>query len=315
VKLGVAFAWHVHPWEDLLALVQRSEELGFAAAFIDGDVSMLDSSSERDVLDGWTVTTALLARTRRIQIGSIRLVHHWNAARLAQAAATAERIAPGRLSFVVSIGDRPNDERFGLRQPPAGERIRWLDETLTAVRGLWCGDAVTLDGRYVKLDAARVRPIPPGGTIPIAIAARRTRMLELVAAHADTWEVNLPPLANRVGAAAAALAEACARRGRDPDAVRRSLWIFTRVNPGLEPAAALPEYRARNPWFAEIPDAEIATGLVVGSAAQCRQRLAELAGELSLDLPVLDLSGLPAGPAGRLLEALAPAINEVDAGT
>ena len=65
MKLGVAFAWHVHPWEDLLALVQRSEELGFAAAFVDGDVSMLASNSERDVLDGWTVTTALLASRER----------------------------------------------------------------------------------------------------------------------------------------------------------------------------------------------------------------------------------------------------------
>jgi alkanesulfonate monooxygenase SsuD/methylene tetrahydromethanopterin reductase-like flavin-dependent oxidoreductase (luciferase family) len=313
VKLGVAFAWHVHPWEDLLALVQRSEELGFAAAFVDGDVSMLASGSERDVLDGWTVTTALLARTRRIQIGSIRLVHHWNAARLAQAAATAERIAPGRLRFVVSIGDRPNDEGFGLRQLSAGERIRWLDETLTAVRGLWRGDAVTLDGRYVRLDAARVRPTPPGGAIPIAVAARRPRMLELVAAHADTWEINLPPLANRVRAAAAELAEACARRGRDPGAIDRCLWIFTRLNPALEAAAALPEYRARNPWFGEIPDSEIATGLVVGNAAHCRRRLAELAGELSLDLPVLDLSGLPVGPARSLLEALAPGVNKVDA--
>jgi alkanesulfonate monooxygenase SsuD/methylene tetrahydromethanopterin reductase-like flavin-dependent oxidoreductase (luciferase family) len=315
VKLGVALAWHVHPWEELLALVQGAEALGYAAAFVDGDVSMLASGSERDVLDGWTVTTALLARTQRIQIGSIRLVHHWNAARLAQAAATAERLAPGRLRFVISIGDRPHDERFGMKKLPAAERIHWLDETLTAVRGLWRGDAVTLGGRYVHLDGARVRPVPPGGGIPIAIAARGPGMLELVAAHADTWEVNLPPVPSRVQAAAAALAEACARRGRDPGEIGRSLWIFTRVNPSLEGTAALEEYRKRNPWFAEIPDAEIATGLVVGSAADCRRRISELTQELSLDLPVVDLSGLAAGPARRVMESLAPANTSVDAGT
>jgi hypothetical protein len=52
VKLGVAFTWHVHPWEELLALVRRAEELGFAAAFVDGDISQLASKSQRDVLDG-----------------------------------------------------------------------------------------------------------------------------------------------------------------------------------------------------------------------------------------------------------------------
>jgi alkanesulfonate monooxygenase SsuD/methylene tetrahydromethanopterin reductase-like flavin-dependent oxidoreductase (luciferase family) len=315
VKLGVALAWHVHPWEELLALVRRAEELGYAAAFVDGDVSMLGEHRERDVLDGWTATTALLAHTRRIQIGSIRLVHHWNAARLAQAAATAERLTPGRLRFLISIGDRPHDERFGLAKLPAGERVRWLDETLTALRGLWRGDDVTLDGRYVQLHAARVRPVPAGGRIPIAIAARGPRMLDLVAAHGDSWEVNLPPVAGRVRMAAARLAEACRRRNRDPAEISRSLWIFTRVDPLLDTAAALRQYRELNPWFSAIPDAEIATGLAVGNAADCRRRIAELARELSLDLPVIDLSGLPAGPARRVIDSLAPENTEFDAGT
>jgi len=315
VKLGVALAWHVHPWEDLLALVRRAEELGYAAAFVDGDVSMLGEHRDRDVLDGWTATTALLAHTRRIQIGSIRLVHHWNAARLAQAAATVERITPGRLRFLISIGDRPHDERFGLAKLPPGERIRWLDETLTALRGLWRGDEVTLDGRYVQLAGARVRPVPVGGRIPIAIAARGRRMLDLVAAHGDSWEVNLPPLAGRVRAAAAQLEEACRRRGRDPREISRSLWIFTRVDPSLDAAAALRQYRELNPWFRAIPDSELATGLAVGSAADCCRRIAELARELSLDLPVIDLSGLAAGPARRVMEGLAPENTEFDAGT
>jgi alkanesulfonate monooxygenase SsuD/methylene tetrahydromethanopterin reductase-like flavin-dependent oxidoreductase (luciferase family) len=315
VKLGVALTWHVHPWEELLALVRRAEELGYAAAFVDGDVSMLGEHRERDVLDGWTTTTALLAHTRRIQIGSIRLVHHWNAARLAQAAATAERLTPGRLRFLISIGDRPHDERFGLTKLPTGERIRWLDETLTALRGLWRGDTVTLDGRYVHLDGARVQPVPAGGGIPIAIAARGPRMLELVATHGDSWEVNLPPVATRVREAAAQLAEACRRRGRDPGEVARSQWIFTRVDRSLDAATALREYRELNPWFGAIPEAELATGLAVGSAAHCRGRIAELARELSLDLPVIDLSGLAAAPARRVMEGLAPVNTDVDAGT
>jgi alkanesulfonate monooxygenase SsuD/methylene tetrahydromethanopterin reductase-like flavin-dependent oxidoreductase (luciferase family) len=99
--------------------VRRAEALGYRCAFVDGDVSMLPSRGEGDVLDGWTVTAALLAATERIEIGSIRLVHHWNAAKLAQAVATAERIAPGRLRLQISIGAQPADARFGLPFPPA----------------------------------------------------------------------------------------------------------------------------------------------------------------------------------------------------
>ena len=140
-------------------------------------------------------------------------------------------------------------------------------------------------------------------------------MLERVAAHADLWEVNLPPLATRVAAAAATLAEACGRLGRDPDEIGRSLWIFTRICSAPDHAASLREYRRLNPWFDGIPDHEIAAGLVLGNADECRRRLAELRDELALDLPVVDLSGLAVGPARRLLEGLAPSNSPIDAGT
>ena len=303
---GVAFAWHVHPWEVLLDLVRRAEALGYAAAFVDGDVSMLDARTEAEALDGWTVTTALLAQTQRIPIGSMRLVEHWNAARLAQAAATQERLAPGRLRFAITIGDRKIDARFGFPRLAAAERSAWLDETLTAVRALWRGETVTLRGRHVQLDGARVRPMPPGGGIPIAIAARGPQMLELVAAHADVWDINLPPVAARVHRAEAWLEAACQRRGRDPSAIARSMWIFTRVGDAVDATGALKEFRRLNPWFAAIPDSEVAKALVVGRGEHCRERLRTLASDLRIDLPIVDLSGLPGDATRRTLEALAP---------
>jgi alkanesulfonate monooxygenase SsuD/methylene tetrahydromethanopterin reductase-like flavin-dependent oxidoreductase (luciferase family) len=307
-SLGVALAWHCHSFDGLLRLIQRAEALGYAAAFVDGDISQLGGAAPRDALDGWTVTTALLARTRRIEIGSIRLVHHWNAARLAQSAVTAARTSGNRFRFLISIGGHAVDRAFGLAFPPVSERVRWLDEMLGAVRALWRGDRVTLRGDFVRLEGAVVRPLPDGGRIPICVAARSPLLLEVVAEHADGWDVNLPPIEARVSAAATALARACERRRRDPGEIRRSMWIFVRAGArGPEDPALRAEFRRLNPWFRSIADAELAEGLVAGSAADCHRRLEEIREGLSIELPVIDLSGLPEGEAAAQMEALAPA--------
>ncbi|MCH2172645.1 LLM class flavin-dependent oxidoreductase [Myxococcota bacterium] len=308
MKLAVNFAWHVHPWESLLKLVTRAEALGYSAAFVDGDIAMLGTRREADVLDGWTTTVALLARTSRIQVGSLRLVHHWNAARLAQCVATAERITPGRVRFLITIGDRPGDEKFGLPSLTASERIAWLDETLTAIRALWRGDTVSIQGHHVELKGARVRPIPAEGSMAIGIAAAGPRMLELVAAHANSWDINLPAVPTHVERARNRLAAACQNLGRPPSEIECSQMIFCRVgHSGAEsPGRALAEYRRLNPWFQNYADEEIEPSLVAGEPAACRVRLAELAAELNLDLPVVDLSGLPLEPSLRTLEELAP---------
>ena len=313
--LGVALAWQCHSFEALLRLVERAEALGYAAAFVDGDASQTGGAAPRDVLDGWSVTMALLARTQRIQIGSIRLVHHWNAAHLAQSAATAARLFGGRFRFMISIGGHPIDRAFGLPFPEVSERVRWLDETLEAARALWRGERVSVRGRFVSLEDAVVRPTPGPGLLPVAVAARSASLLQLVAAHADVWDVNLPPIQARVDAAAAILAAACERRGRALHEISRSMWIYTRAGTaGPDDPGLRAEFRRLNPWFAHIPDAELAEGLVAGAPERCRSRLEEIRQRLGIDLPVIDLSGLPEGEAAAQLDTLAPLQSSVDSG-
>jgi alkanesulfonate monooxygenase SsuD/methylene tetrahydromethanopterin reductase-like flavin-dependent oxidoreductase (luciferase family) len=303
--LGVAFSWHQLRFEELRELVRHAEARGYSAAYVDGDVSVIPSLGERDVLDGFTVTTALLAATERITVTSIRLVHHWNAARLAQAAATLERLFPGRTRLFVSIGGQKADRRFGLPLPPTGERIVWLGETLDAVRRLWRGEEVSTAGRFVALDRARIRPAletPPR----LEVGGRGPRLLATAAPHLDAWNVNLPPLAARIAPAADALARACRAAGRPPEAVARTCQIFAR--PGEDPAdpGLLASYRRFNPWFAGVPDAELAGALLAGAPDACRRRLDALRAELGLALPILDLTGLARDAARRALDALAP---------
>jgi len=309
VRLGCALGAHTHGFEELLGLVRHAEVLGYEVAQVDGDVSMMARRTRAEVLDGWTVTLALLARTERIAIGSLRLPHHWNAGRLAQAAATAERIFGDRFRFATTAGAQPIDRRFGLPFGSGAERVARLEETVEAVRALWRGEPVTRAGRFVRLDGARVVPIPPGGALPIEIAGRGRQLLGVVARHADRWDVNWPPIRSRVERSAGWLAEACAALGRDPASIERSLWIFTRLGAGTPEA----EFRVRNPWFAEIDRSQLREGLVSGDAARCRERILEIQQGLGLDLPILDLTGLDARASRRTLEALAPLL-ETEAG-
>jgi alkanesulfonate monooxygenase SsuD/methylene tetrahydromethanopterin reductase-like flavin-dependent oxidoreductase (luciferase family) len=303
--LAVAFTWHQLAFEELLALVQRAEALGYAAAYVDGDVSQLASLGGRDVLDGWTVTTALAQRTRRIQLASIRLVHYWNAARLAQVLATFERIAPGRLRAFLAIGAHAADRSFGLAFPPVADRIAWLDETLAALRALWRGEPVTAQGRFVVLQGARVRPAlsPPP---PIEIAAAGPRMLALVAKHADAWNINVPPLPAPVAAASERLTAACAAQGRAVREIARVLQIFARPSLAPDDPALLADFRRFHPWFEGVPAAQVPAATLCGGAAAARAQLARMRADFALDLPIVDLTGLPAAEAGAALLALAP---------
>lgn len=305
--LGVALVWHQHPWEDLLALVRRAEDLGYRAAYVDGDVSVLPSRGDGDVLDGWTLTVSLLAATARIEVGSIRLVHHWNAAKLAQAVATLERIAPGRLRVLVSIGGHPSDRAFGLPFPPPAERLAWLEELLPVLRALWAGETVSVHGRHVRLAGARVRPRPRGGNLPIEVAGRGPRLLAALAAHAHRWDVNLPPVARRVLDASRRLEEACRARGRDPAEIGRSMWIFARPGADVADPAVHAAFRRWNPWFADLPEGELPEAILAGPEGECRERLAAIRSRLGIDLPVLDLSGLDRPATERVMERFAGA--------
>lgn len=315
MSLGVSFGWHCLAFEELLALVRRAESLGYAAVYVDGDVSVIDRRGEGDVLDGWTLTVALLARTERIQIGSIRLPHHWNAAKLAQAAATAERMFPGRLRLLASIGAQRADRRFGLPFPPVAERVAWLDEMLEALGALWRGELVTRAGHYVQLEGALVRPVPPGGRIPIEVGARRPRLLQVVARHADRWDVNLPPIRRRVEEAAAALARACAALGRDPAQIGRSLQLFARPGRDPEDPALRKEFLHWSPWYADLPEGELGEAIVAGSVASCRMRIEAIRRDLGIDLPVIDCGGLGHDAARQIVDALAPEKTLVDPAT
>jgi alkanesulfonate monooxygenase SsuD/methylene tetrahydromethanopterin reductase-like flavin-dependent oxidoreductase (luciferase family) len=80
---------------------------------------------------------------------------------------------------------------FGIEYPNAGERISLLDEGLEVLRLLWSKPEVHFSGKYFKVNGARLKN--PNTPIPVTIAAKQKKMMQLAAKHADIWESYLSP--------------------------------------------------------------------------------------------------------------------------
>ncbi len=90
-------------------------------------------------------------------------------------------------------------------------------------------DVFDFAGRYYSLTGTRnePKPVQPGGP-PLLIGGSGTRMLRLVAEHADIWNVPGPPHASLefLAERSQVLDQQCAAIGRDPGTVIRSVQMI-----------------------------------------------------------------------------------------
>jgi alkanesulfonate monooxygenase SsuD/methylene tetrahydromethanopterin reductase-like flavin-dependent oxidoreductase (luciferase family) len=125
-------------WEDWLGLARASEEYGVEALFR-SDHYLSQTDPERPALDAWTVIAALAAQTTRLELGTlVSPVTFRPAAVLANASATANEVAGGRVSLGMGTGwMEAEHEHYGFPFPELTTRLRWLEEQLKDVRRFW----------------------------------------------------------------------------------------------------------------------------------------------------------------------------------
>ena len=163
----------------------------------------------------WTILSAIAEATSRVELGTIVMCTAFrNPALLAKMAATLDHVSGGRLILGVGAGwHEPEFDAFGF---PFDHRVGRFEESLAVITGLIRDGRADLDGQWVTVRDVVLRP-PARPDIPILVAAKRPRMLELTARHADAWNAGLVRDARRAaGGSAGDLAEACERVGRDP---------------------------------------------------------------------------------------------------
>jgi coenzyme F420-dependent glucose-6-phosphate dehydrogenase len=103
---------------------------------------------------------------------------------VAQAAATAAAMMPGRFFLGVGTGENLNEHILGDRWPSAGERRAMLEEAVEVMRTLWKGELTSFDGDHYVVDNARIYTLPEK-SIEIVVAAGGPEAAELAGRIGD----------------------------------------------------------------------------------------------------------------------------------
>lgn len=178
-QLGYALSSEEHPPSQLVSFAARAEEAGFDFAMIsDHFHPWVDHQGHSAFV--WSVIGGIAQVTDRLVLGTgvtcpIVRIHP---ALVAQAAATAAAMMPGRFMLGVGTGENLNEHVLGDRWPAPAERFEMLEEAIEIIRKLWEGESTSHRGRHFTVDRARIYTLPEQ-LPPILVAARGKKAVEL----------------------------------------------------------------------------------------------------------------------------------------
>jgi alkanesulfonate monooxygenase SsuD/methylene tetrahydromethanopterin reductase-like flavin-dependent oxidoreductase (luciferase family) len=141
-------------------------------------------------------------------------------------------------------------ETFGIGSTEAKVRVGRLKESLEIMKALWSGETLDYDGEYFTLHGAQQQP-GPLSTIPVVIGGAGRKTMELVAAHADWWNVHvgildkLDDMRPRAGSARCSLQVQVAfvpAEDRREEVTALALRRFGRMGPVIGTGSELVDY-------------------------------------------------------------------------
>jgi coenzyme F420-dependent glucose-6-phosphate dehydrogenase len=161
MELGYALSSEEHAPLTLVENARRAEEAGFTFALVsDHFHPWIDRQGHSPFV--WSVLGGIAMETEHLRIGTgvtcptIRI----HPAVIAQAAATAAAMLPGRFFFGVGTGENLNEHVLGQRWPPAERRRQLLEEAVAVIRELWQGELTTHRGTHYTVENARIYTLP-----------------------------------------------------------------------------------------------------------------------------------------------------------
>jgi G6PDH family F420-dependent oxidoreductase len=192
IEIGYALSSEEMPPKELVGYAKRAEELGFGFALIsDHYHPWIKRQGQSPFV--WSVIGAISEATERLQLGTgvtcpIMRIHP---AIIAQAAATAAMMMPGRFFLGLGTGENLNEHILGKHWPPIEVRQDRLKEAVNILRRLWRGGNQSFHGEYFTVENAQVFSLPEKPP-PIMIAASGSSSAELAGSIGDGLISTMP---------------------------------------------------------------------------------------------------------------------------
>src|SRR5438132_6257333 len=213
VRVGVSFDGFV-PTADAIALAQRAVAAGASSLW------MAEHLGYREAIA--TCVAFALKAPGPMLVPTAVSPYLWHPMPIAMALATLDEVAPGCAAIAVGTGNPLFLAESGraIEQP-----VRAVREFTHALRKLWTGEAVHVDGEFVRLAGARLAVLPHA-PIPSYIAAIGPDMLRLAGRIGDGVVLSAGLSTDAVRGSIASCAEGARKEGRDPAALRRAAYVF-----------------------------------------------------------------------------------------
>ena len=192
MELGYALSSEEHCPLALVEHARRAEEAGFSFALLsDHFHPWLDRQGQSPFV--WSVLGGIALATERVVVGTavtcptIRI----HPAIVAQAAATAASMLPGRFFLGVGTGENLNEHVLGAGWPSADVRLEMLEEAIDVMRLLWEGELTDHRGRYYTVEDARIYTLPEE-PIRVMVAAGAQKAAKLAGRVGDGFVGTSP---------------------------------------------------------------------------------------------------------------------------
>jgi len=243
-RTGLRFGFQTAPqhttYGEIAALWEEADALDLDSAFVFDHFMPIQGDQKGPCLEGWTLLSALAARTKRFRVGVLVTgnTYRWPAV-LAKMAATVDQVSGGRLILGMGAGWFEREHlAYGMPFHTAGGRARRLVEAVEVVKKLFTEDTSTYAGKYYRLkDAPFVpravqRPHPP-----ILIGGMGPKVIQpLAARHAQIWHFFASDVA-KVHQLCTGFDDLCRSAGRDPAEVEKATSLRAADVAGLDAKA------------------------------------------------------------------------------
>jgi alkanesulfonate monooxygenase SsuD/methylene tetrahydromethanopterin reductase-like flavin-dependent oxidoreductase (luciferase family) len=179
----------VAEWPPIVEAARAADETGLdAVGFYDHYHS---AKPEWAYICGWSAYGALAALTERVHLVPMVLNSlHYELGVLAKESSVLAIASANRFELALGAGDWPSSfAAWGTEFPPAEQRLDRFEETVAALRLLWTGEPVSIEGRHINLDGAISTPVPERAPHVIVGVGGSRRTLARAAGFAD--ELNL----------------------------------------------------------------------------------------------------------------------------